>query len=200
MTSRLVVITGGSGSGKTSLVAYLGSLGYPTVSEAAIEVIEDLNQRLGVPGQLRWREEHPLEFQRLVTKRQMLLEDACLVPAGTVAFCDRGRPDALAYARLYGFELDAEIQTLVKSQRYIAVFLLSTLSRFVERPATGRSSNYERSVRVHDLLKDAYCEMGYTPVMVPELPILERGEVVLAALGRLEPGSAEAHHPTSGSS
>lgn len=185
-TTRLVVITGGPGSGKTSLVTYLGSLGYATVSEAAIQIIEELNGQLGVADQIAWRQQHPAEFQRRVTYRQAALEAACSIASGGLAFCDRGRPDAKAYAQLAGYKLDAEVRSLVEAQRYLRIFLLDTLNSFAERPATGRISDRARSLRIHDLLDEAYCSSGYAPCRVPGLPIPDRAQFVLSELG--EPG------------
>lgn len=189
-TTRLVVITGGPGSGKTSLVTYLGSLGYATVSEAAIQIIHELNAQLGVAGQIAWRQQHPAEFQRRVTYRQAALEAACSVAEGSLAFCDRGRPGAKAYAQLVGYKLDAQVRSLVGAQRYLRVFLLDTLSCLAERPATGRISDRARSLHIHDLLDEAYRSSGYVPCRVPELPILDRARFVLSELG--EPGPENA--------
>jgi predicted ATPase len=183
LTSRFVVITGGPGSGKTSLVVYLGSLGYATVPEAAIQIIDELNRARGVPGQIEWRQRHPAEFQRLITRRQAALEAACTVAEGSVGFCDRGRPDAKAYAELIGFQLDSEVMSLVESQQYLRVFLLDTLSHFKVRSATGRTSDRERSMRIHDLLYEAYRSFGYSPTLVPELSITDRARFVLSELG-----------------
>jgi predicted ATPase len=183
MTSRFVVITGGPGSGKTSLVAHLGSLGYVTVPEAAIQIIEELNREHGVAGQIEWRQQHPAEFQRLAFRRMVALEAACTVAEGSIGFCDRGRPDAIAYAELYGLELDSEVRSLVENQRYLRVYLLDTLSCFRTRSATGRTSDRERSVRIHDLLYEAYRSLGYSPTRVPELPVRDRARFVLSELG-----------------
>jgi predicted ATPase len=186
VTSRFVVITGGPGAGKTSLVAHLGSLGYATVPEAGIQIIDELNREHWVPGQVKWRQQHPAEFLRLAMVRMAALETACTVAEGRFGFCDRGRPDALAYAELFGSELDSEVRSLIESQRYLRVFLLDTLSDFPARPATGRTSDRERSVRVNALLFEAYRSLGYAPFRVPELPTGDRARFVLSELG--EPG------------
>jgi predicted ATPase len=183
VTLRLVVITGGPGAGKTSLVTYLASLGYVTVPEAAIQIIDELNRELGVSGQVEWREGHPAEFVQLAFRRQVALEMACPVAEGSIGFCDRGRPDVVAYARLYGLELDREVRSLIERQRYLRVFLLDTLSSFEDRSATGRTSDRERSLRIGDLLDDAYRSYGYSPFQVPELSIEDRARIVLSELG-----------------
>jgi predicted ATPase len=181
--SRFIVITGGPGSGKTSLVNYLATLGYGTVPEAAIQIIDELSSRYGVAGQVNWRREQPDEFQRLVARRQAALEGSVLAGTGGLVFCDRGRPDALAYAWLVGVKLDGEVQSLIERQRYLGVFLLDTPRCFQERPATGRTSDRARSVRIHRLLDEAYRSLGYTPARVPELPTEERAWLILSALG-----------------
>jgi predicted ATPase len=179
------VITGGPGSGKTTLVAHLGSLGYATVPEAAIQIIEELNRQRGVAGQVEWRLRHPAEFTRLIIRRQVALEAACAVAEGGIAFCDRGRPDPQAYAALAGSKLDGEVNALIEGQRYDRVFLLDTPLRFRERPETGRISDRARSVRIHELLEGVYRAHGYAPIQVPELSVEDRARFVLSELGEV---------------
>jgi predicted ATPase len=183
VTSRFVVITGGPGSGKTSLVNYLGSLGYATVPESAIQIIAELNRERGIQAQIEWRKGHPAEFTRLVMVRMDALEAACTAGGQELVFCDRGRPDALAYSEISGTELDREIWPLIEGRRYLRVFLLDTLSDFPARPDTGRTSNRERSLRLHGLLLKAYRSLGYEPLRVPELSIEDRAQLVLSELG-----------------
>mgnify|MGYP001819448042 FL=1 len=183
MSPRFAVITGGPGSGKTSLIDHLASLGYATVPEAGIQIIEELTQELGLAGQVVWRQQHPAEFQRLVQERLVANEEACSATGDALVFCDRGRPDALAYATLVGIELAAGSRTRIDDQRYHQVFLLDTLSHFEARPATGRTSNRQRSLRLHALLDSAYRSLGYEPVRIPELSIEDRARLVLESLG-----------------
>jgi predicted ATPase len=111
------------------------------------------------------------------------LEAACILFEGEFGFCDRGRPDALAYAELFGTEIDCEIRSLIGHQRYLCVFLLDTLSDFPARPTTGRTSDREQSMRLNTLLFQAYRSVGYSPFRVPELSVEERAQLVLSELG-----------------
>jgi predicted ATPase len=181
--ASFVAITGGPGSGKTSLVNHLGSLGYATVPEAGIQIIEELNRELGVAGQIEWRQAHRAEFQRRVMERMVALEAACTAAEGSLVFCDRGLPGTLAYAELFGLELEPDLRSLVDRQRYLRVFILDTLIDFPARSATGRTSDRERSVRLNALLFNAYRSCGYSPIRVPELSIEARAQLVLSELG-----------------
>ena len=62
----LVVLTGGSGVGKTTLIDRLASLGFSTVPEAAMQVIDSLNTLLDPEQQLAWRSTHKTAFGNLV--------------------------------------------------------------------------------------------------------------------------------------
>jgi predicted ATPase len=191
VTSWFVAITGGPGSGKTSLVNHLGSLGYATVPEAGIQLIEELNRELGVRGQVEWRQGHRAEFQRRVMERMVALEAACTAAEGSLVFCDRGLPGALAYAELFGIRVDRDLRSLVDRRRYLQVFILDTLTDFPARAATGRTSDRKRSVRLNALLFKAYRSYGYSPIRVPELSIEERAQLVLSELG--EPTGRSQH-------
>jgi predicted ATPase len=180
--ARFVAITGGPGSGKTSLVNHLDSLGYPTVPEAGIQIIDELNRELGVQGQVEWRKGHRAEFQRRVVERMASLEAACTAAEGSLVLCDRGLPDVLAYSELFGIELEPDLRSLVDRQRYLQVFILDTLTDFPARSTTGRTSDRERSVRLNALLFKAYRSCGYSPIRVPELSIEERAQLVLSEL------------------
>jgi predicted ATPase len=172
-----VVITGGPYSGKTTIIERLAASGYTTIQEAAIEVIEELTRELGLEGQARWRTEHRDEFQLRIVRMQMALEAAA--PLGATVFQDRGRLDGLAYCRVFGSEVPPELVAACAELPYDRVFVLDTLTSFVTRTDTGRTSDRDRSLRIRDALMDAYSERGLRPVFVPELPIEERVRFVL---------------------
>jgi predicted ATPase len=185
-TGLRVVVTGGPGSGKTTLVEALERRGYATVPEAALQVIDELNARRGVDGQKAWRLSHRAEFQALVLARQIALEQAAGDPP--VLFLDRGRLDGVAYCRFFAVPLPPGYLELARAGRYDRVLALDTLASFAERGASGRTSTREDSRAIGQALDAEYRAAGHAVTRVPELcDAEERVAFVLGALGLRPP-------------
>ena len=180
---RLIVVTGGPCSGKTTLIEALERAGHHTVREAAIDVIGRLNERKGVEGQVQWRRDHPLEFQRMVFELQVKREDS-LHPELGVVFLDRGIADGIAYCRNFGIEPPGEFVDRARRSGYAGVFLLETLESFDDRPGTGRMSSREDSLRIGRLIEEAYQDLGVSVTRLGLASNHERVERVLDAVFR----------------
>src|SRR5437868_14782688 len=92
---NLIVITGGPGSGKTSLIAALEAAGFDVTVEAGRAVIQD---QVAIGGAaLPWRD--PAAFAELMLVWEMRSYHMARELPGPVFF-DRGVPDVLGYLRL----------------------------------------------------------------------------------------------------
>jgi predicted ATPase len=175
---RLFVVTGGPCSGKTTLIRALDARGFVTVREAAIDVIEGLNRRMGVEGQRRWRRRNLLEFQRMILELQIERERAVADLAGVV-FLDRGIADGVAYLASAGIEPPAGFLERARRSAYERVLLLETLGEFRDRSGTGRLSTRDDSVRIAGLIGRVYASLGVPVTHVADVPVAERVERVL---------------------
>jgi len=180
--SRLVVVTGGPYSGKTTLVQALAARGHVTVPEAAIDVIETLNEQMGVEGQRAWRRSHPLEFQQMVFELQVRREEALGPREGTV-FLDRGIADGIAYCTYTGIDPPGRFRRRAVASGYGHAFVLETLEGFETRRGTGRMSRREDSLRIGRLIADAYRSIGVDVTLVGRRTVEERLDLVLGATG-----------------
>ncbi|MBT8494355.1 MAG: ATP-binding protein [Deltaproteobacteria bacterium] len=178
-----VVITGGPCSGKTTLVQELAARGFATVPEAAMIVIDELNQELGVEEQKVWRRSHLSEFQTRVLRKQLELEASVEADRGQPVFMDRGCLDGLAYCTHFRVEPPAALLAVAEGKRYDQVFVLDTLDDFVFRSDEGRTSNQETSVALGAALEQTYQGHGYSPIRVAAHPVAARVDLVLSTIG-----------------
>jgi predicted ATPase len=177
-----VVLTGGACSGKTTLIQHFARQGFLTVPEAALAVIQELNRRLGVEEQRRWRTAHLLEFQRLIVELQVAREKAVAHDARGLVFFDRGLIDGVGYLRQAGIKPPVELNQACRDARYHQVFLLHTLSQFEPRVESGRPDTREYSLAIAAAVKQAYQEHGYSVCDVPEMPVGQRAALIIEQL------------------
>ena len=108
----LYVITGGPGTGKTSLIEELKIVGYQTVKEVARDIIKEQQQQGG--DALPWKD--TVLYTSMMLERSVESYLAHKENEG-ILFFDRGIPDTLAYARLIGLTDRKEIELAVDKYR-----------------------------------------------------------------------------------
>ena len=176
---KLVVLTGGPCSGKSSLIDELEKRGFPIVREVARDVLI----RKGKKPVTR---EELFALQYEIGKEQILREEKARVEYSRkgVVFLDRGLPDLLAYYHILLNFVHMQIDDRMKN-RYDKVFFLDRLP-FVNDGL--RSEDDNKANDLHNSLSRHYKLAGYNPVSVPVLPISERADFVLSFLNRVKGG------------
>lgn len=177
---RIAVLTGGPGCGKTTLLWALAKAGTTTIPEAALQLIDELNAKLGVDGQQEWRRSHFIEFQELLVERQLQLEASTTGSALTIA--DRGLIDILGYCRFKNVKPPAKLTSQLLGGRYCVAFLLEPLGNFPDRRSTGRTSSREDALAIGECLRAAYLDVGVPVVRVPFMTVDDRAAYVLERL------------------
>ena len=185
--AELVIITGGTCSGKTSVVAELARRGFETLPEAAMEVITELTRRHGLQPQADWRRANPQEFQRRITMRQHAQEIQARQARVDRIFCDRGALDGRAYCRLANVEWPQDLHDLVAAARYAHVFVCATLTTFDPRPHSGRLDSRHDSLLVGRYLQEIYAPRTDHLTLVPEAPAEARADLILDTVASRSP-------------
>lgn len=175
---RYVVLTGGPGAGKTTLIAALKQRGYAAAPEAGRAIIQNY-QAIDGPA-LPWRDKGL--FAELMLSWELRSYGTAAAQEGVVFF-DRGVPDVLGYLELVGLPVPDHARRAAKLFRYNpAVFILPPWPEIFARDAE-RKQTVEEAELTYNALAKAYAEAGYELVEVPRGTVAQRTDFILAHLG-----------------
>lgn len=167
------VITGAPSSGKTSAVEELAHRGFAIQNEVARELIEACLQKGKTIEEVR---NDTKALQKKILELKLAREMA--LNLDTLVFMDRGMVDSITYFRLAGLEtMEAEAASFLF--KYRAVFLFDRLP--IVKDAV-RTEDDALAGKIDKMLEEDYRALGYTPVRVPVMPIVERADFILRHL------------------
>ncbi|TIP14605.1 AAA family ATPase [Mesorhizobium sp.] len=182
-SNRFFVLTGGPGSGKTTLIEALRSAGLATSPEAGRGIIRD-QSAIGGPV-LPWHD--PAQFAELMLSWELRSYRAALEQNGPVFF-DRGVPDTLGYLRLTGLPVPDHVRNAAERFRYASHVFIAPPWPEIFRQDNERKQTLEEAERTYHALISVYTELGYKLVPLPLAPVEARLRFVVAKAGlRLEP-------------
>ena len=172
---RRVILSGGPGAGKTSLLAELSRRGYTTVNESARQLIAERVARGDPPRP------EPAAFARELLRRDKLKYIA-LPAEGQIAFFDRSAIESLGMVQEASPLPPAQLQAELASFRFhSSVFMLPPWEE-IYRTDAERDHTFEHAMQVHASLVRWYSRCGFSIHEVPKLAVAERAEHVLHAL------------------
>jgi len=178
--SRIAVLTGGPGCGKTTLLCALDRLGMVTIPEAALQLINELNEQLGVEEQRAWRNNHFMEFQDMLIERQQHLE--ANVDQAVWNIADRSLLDIVGFCRFKGVAPPPKLTPQLLADRYGVAFLLEPLLDYADRRSTGRLFDRKEALAIGECLGFAYSGAGVPVIRVPCMTVGERAAYVVKHL------------------
>jgi predicted ATPase len=176
---EIIVIIGGPGTGKTTIIDGLVENGYCCYPEISRQVTAQAQQQ----GIEQLFLENPLLFSELLLegrKKQFL--DAHQEPHNIV-FLDRGIPDVLAYMHYIGDAYPAFFDQACKDHKYNSVFVLPPWQDIYVSDAE-RYENYEQAVLIHEHLMETYQKYGYSIIEVPKDTVENRMDFILNQLAK----------------
>ncbi|MEO2219419.1 AAA family ATPase [Chromobacterium vaccinii] len=176
--AKLLVLTGGPGAGKTSLLATLQAMGYPALDEAGRAIIQD-QQRIG-GNALPWVD--PGAFAEQMLGWDMRNFRMAEREAGPV-FLDRGIPDVIGYLELSGIPVPAHLEKAAGVFRYDKIFLLRPWPEIFAQDSERRQS-LEEAERTCEAMERVYDRLGYRLAEVPRGSLEQRAAFVINQMGK----------------
>lgn len=168
-STRRYIVTGGPGSGKSTLIEALGKRGIPCYPEVSRALIRREASR--PDGVMPWK--NLPAFARLAFTEMLRQHDHASTVGAPCVF-DRAVPDIFGYLRHGGHEIPEEFIAGHACCRYEPlVFILPPWEEIYVNDRE-RPQSYRESVELHDSIRKVYESLGYTLVEVPKLPVESR--------------------------
>lgn len=177
-TDHLFVITGGPGSGKSSLIAALAAQGIATMPEAGRAIIRD---QVAIGGDaLPWADRVAFAEQMLGWELRSYRE--ALVLAGPVLL-DRGIPDVLGYLRLCGLPVPAHAERAAAAFRYNRTVFIAPHWPAIYAQDAERKQDEAEAAATYSMMARVYAELGYAMVPLPLSSVVERTRFITERIG-----------------
>lgn len=174
MSAKKIVITGGPGTGKTTIIKELLNRDYSCLEEISRQVTLEAQQK-GI-DQLFLTE--PLLFSDMLLNGRKKQFDESLKKEIDWIFFDRGIPDVVAYMDYLGTSYPKRFNDACIDHKYDHVFILAPWQE-IYISDNERYENYEQAVEIHHHLIAAYARYGYALHDVPFGDVKHRADYIV---------------------
>lgn len=173
------IISGGPGSGKTSIINELKAQGYACVDEVARQIIQE---QVKIDGDaLHWKDQ--IKFRDLMLSRSIYTFEQ-MINHEDLVFFDRGIPELISYCRLINCSVPKSLTNAVNLFRYNSqVFLLPPWEEIYEVDSE-RKQDWQEAIQTYKSISKSYDETGYQLFEVPKLPVSERVIFILNRINK----------------
>lgn len=178
-TDDLFVITGGPGSGKSSLIAALSAEGFATMPEAGRAIIRD--QVASGGDALPWGDR--MAFAERMLGWELRSHREALARPGPVVL-DRGIPDVSGYLRLCGLPVPAHVERAAAAFRYNRIAFIAPHWPVIYAQDVERRQDKAEAAATHDMMARVYADLGYDLVPLPFATVAKRARFVMEWLAR----------------
>ena len=174
------LLTGGPGTGKTSLIHTLQHAGFKTVEEDARRIIKE---QIAIGGNaLPWANKELYAicmFNASLSSFKQMEQRNYIEPI----FFDRGMLDAICYMRMESIPISEDIIRTLKRYTYRKkVFILPAWKEIYSQD-NERKQSWEEAECTEVEMKRTYLEFGYEVIEVPKVAVSERCQFILNNLG-----------------
>lgn len=174
MAKQIVLLIGGPGSGKTTLINHLAAQGHTCYPEISRQVTLEAQQQ----GIEQLFLEDPMLFSQKLLDGRVAQHISAQKDPAEVVFIDRGIPDVLAYMDFIGDTYPETFVQACREYRYTKIFILPVWDEIYQCD-NERYEDLQTAHHIQDHLITSYTSFGYQLIHVPKMTIAERADFVL---------------------
>ncbi|OCW59569.1 AAA family ATPase [Hoeflea olei] len=173
MCDHMFVVTGGPGSGKTSLIDALVRRGHRSMPEAGRAIIQD-QVRIG-GSSLPWGDR--AMFAELMLGWELRSHHEASTLEGPVLM-DRGIPDVVGYLTLCGLPVPDHVETAARLYRYNSrVFIAPYWDAIFAQDAERKQDRQEAEATAR-VMAETYARLGYQLIELPRTSVEARADFI----------------------
>lgn len=174
MTDLKFVVTGGPGSGKSTLISELSRRGITTMPEAGRSIIRHQTSIGG--NALPWADQNA--YANLMVSWDLRSYHEAAYFTRTVVF-DRGLPDCIGYLKLIGQPVPAHFERAADRFRYNKHVFLAPFWEEIFTQDAERKQSPDEAKATSDVMMETYTAFGYQLIELPRVSPEERADFVL---------------------
>ncbi|KAA0993328.1 AAA family ATPase [Dyadobacter aurulentus] len=175
-----IIISGGPGAGKSSLLGGLEKAGFCCIPEVSRKLIR--GQVEAGTNMVPWVD--LAGFARLCLEE--MVRDFEYAGNNGLTFFDRGIPDIIAYLRFGGLDVDHAYLIAAKKYRYACNVFVAPSWEAIYVNDAERWQTFAEANALYFEIKKMYTTLGYHVIELPFASVGERVEFTLTKLEQLE--------------
>lgn len=177
MGFQKVVISGGPGFGKTSIINELEASNYNCMHEISRSIIKE---QLDIGGNiLPWK--NLTTFSRILFERRVKQFNEA--PDNDWVFFDRAIPDIVAYMSKDELEIPSAYMLKLEECNYHPLVFIVPPWREIFKKDAERMEDYKTACEISEIITDTYVKLGYEVIILPKVSVKERTSFILNKLG-----------------
>jgi len=171
---KKIVITGGPGTGKSTVIDELIKLKYTCMPEISRKITIDAKKN-GIDQLFLSK---PLLFSQLLLDGRENQFLQAHIKKSDIVFFDRGIPDVHGYMNYLGVDYPKNYIEKSLEHRYSNIFMMPPWEE-IYTTDNERYESFEQSLAIYNHLKKTYLELNYEIIEVPLGNVLKRVNFIL---------------------
>lgn len=171
---QAIVVTGGPGMGKTSLIEKLGQMGYACIQESGRHIIQAELKSGG--NRLPWADRRGFAQEMF---NMAIADFERALNTDTQTFFDRGLPDVIGYMTLCNLPIPGDLWSAVETHRYHPHVFIAPPWQEIYVTDNERKQSFEDAKATYEVMANVYTHLGYSLIEIPKVTIEERAQFVI---------------------